>query len=345
MKKRGPLVLLPAAVPLALLVAALAFGAWAVLPRGAPDRPPVIVRIDPGMNASQVAARLDEAGVAGPAWLFSIVLRASGADRRLRAGDYELAPGASPLGVLRAIERGRIVTIPVTLREGLDLHETAAAIAAAGIAGEAALVAAFSDPAPIRDLDPEARDLEGYLFPETYRFARGADPSAVARAMVAEFRARFAGPHAARIASSGMTLRQVVTLASLVEKETAVPGERARIAGVFLERLARGMRLQCDPTVIYALRRAGRWDGNIRKRDLSWDHPYNTYVHAGLPPGPIASPGLAALEAVLAPERDGSLYFVATGDGRHRFSRTFREHRRAVSEYLRQRRRAKPPAP
>ncbi|GAB4222565.1 MAG: endolytic transglycosylase MltG [Acidobacteriota bacterium] len=345
MTGRRALVAALVALPVVLLVAALGLGAWCVLPQGRADAPPSLVTIEPGMTARQIAERLDEAGIVGPAWLTSRLLRLTGIDRSLRAGEYELRPGLAPYAVLREIRRGRVVTVPVTLREGLDLFETAEAIAATGIASREALVAAFSDPAPIRDLDPEAEDLEGYLFPETYRFARGADPADIARTMVAQFRARFAEPEAARIAASGLTLRQIVTLASLVEKETAVPDERARIAGVFLERLARGMRLQCDPTVIYALKRAGRWDGNIRKADLSWDHPYNTYVRSGLPPGPIASPGLEALRAVLAPERDGSLYFVATGDGRHRFSRTFREHRKAVAEYLRERRRRRAATP
>ncbi len=339
MTRRGALRLALVAAPLLVVAVVAAAGAYLLLPQGADDALPGRVTIDPGMNARQIAERLDEAGVVGPAWLFARVLRLTGVDRRLHAGEYELAAGLSPLEVLQEIARGRIVTVPVTLREGLDLHETARAIAEAGIADADALREAFSDPTPVRDLDPQAGDLEGYLFPETYRFARGAEPATIARTMVAMFRERFAEPHAAAVDASPLTLRQVVTLASLVEKETAVPDERARIAGVFLERLDRGMRLQCDPTVIYALKRAGRWDGNIRKRDLSWDHPYNTYVRSGLPPGPIASPGLAALRAVLEPERDGSLYFVATGDGRHRFRRTFGEHRRAVAEYLENRRR------
>ncbi len=190
----------------------------------------------------------------------------------------------------------------------------------------------------IRDLDPEASDLEGYLFPDTYDMPRGNDPEErLVKRMVARFRERM-GQELGRVAKSGLTLRGVVTLASIVELETAEPAERPRIAAVFLNRLGRKMPLQTDPSVIFALRSAGRWDGNIRKGDLDIDSPYNTYRNAGLPPGPLASPGQAALLAVLSPAAVRDLYFVSRNDGTHEFSETLEQHNRAVDRYQRRRR-------
>jgi UPF0755 protein len=326
-----------------VLVGVLALGlgiaalGWLQGPHGGATGP-VLVEIEPGSSARGVAEELEQAEVVGPAWVFARLLQASGVHREIRAGVYELERPLSPLAVMRQLREGRVATLRVTIPEGLDRYETAAVIAAAGLSSEPELVQAFGDPAPIADLDPRAETLEGYLFPDTYRFAHAVDAAEIAAELVATFRERFAAGHLGEVARSELTLREVVTLASLVEKETGVPHERARIAGVFHERLDRGMLLQCDPTVIYALKQEGTWDGNIRRRDLALDHPYNTYVHSGLPPGPIASPGLDALVAVLEPKREGALYFVARGDGSHYFSSSLREHINAVRRYQLRRR-------
>jgi len=223
----------------------------------------------------------------------------------------------------------------VTVPEGLDVGETATRIAEQGFGPVEALLAAFRDPAPVLDLDPEAEDLEGYLFPETYHFPRGATPGAIAETMVARFREAATSDYAARAASVGLTLRQAVTLASMIERETSRPEERARISTVFHNRLARGMRLQCDPTVVYALRRAGRTPARLTYRDLEFDSPWNTYVVRGLPPGPIASPGRPSLDAAVNPVEGSELYFVASPDGGHRFSETLEQHVQAVAEWRR----------
>jgi UPF0755 protein len=195
----------------------------------------------------------------------------------------------------------------------------------------------------IASLDSDATDLEGYLFPDTYDIPLRDDPAAnLIDAMLARFRGVIA-PLRPQLATSDLSLRELVTLASLVELETAQGSERPRIAAVFLNRLQRRMRLQTDPTVIYALRLRGGYDGNIRKRDLDIDSPYNTYRYAGLPPGPIASPGREALHAVLQPAAGDELYFVSRNDGTHHFSHTLREHERAVDRYQRRRRRPAPP--
>ena len=192
--------------------------------------------------------------------------------------------------------------------------------------------------AAIRDIDPEASDLEGYLFPDTYDVPLRDDPArSLVDAMLARFR-EVVAPLRPRLAATNLSLRELVTVASLVELETAQGSERPRIAAVFLNRLERRMLLQTDPTVIYALRMRGDYDGNIRKRDLDIDSPYNTYRYSGLPPGPIASPGREALQAVLHPAGGDELYFVSRNDGTHHFSRTLREHERAVDRYQRRRR-------
>jgi UPF0755 protein len=192
---------------------------------------------------------------------------------------------------------------------------------------------ASRNPAPIAELDPVANDLEGYLFPDTYALPRRSDAARVVASMVSRFR-EVLTPEVRKIAEArGLSVRQLVTLASIVEKETGRPDERPVIAAVYSNRLAIGMGLQCDPTVIYALQRAGRFDGNLRRDDLAFDSPYNTYRYRGLPPGPIAAPGRASLEAAARPAEAEYLYFVSRNDGSHEFARTLAEHNRNVQKY------------
>jgi UPF0755 protein len=233
--------------------------------------------------------------------------------------------------------RGDVVHHMVTFPEGTHLEEMARIVASQGIP-PAAFLEVAKDVSLISDLDPEAKDLEGYLFPDTYEVEprRPDAAAALVKRMVHRFR-EVAGPMAGKVNESGRSLREVVTLASLVELETARKDERPHIAAVFLNRLRRRMPLQTDPTVIYALRRAGTWDGNIHKDDLDIASRYNTYRVAGLPPGPIAAPGREAIRAVLEPMPSDDLYFVSRNDGSHQFSRTLAEHERAVDLYQRHR--------
>lgn len=318
---------------LLLLSVGAVFLSFLATPQGDPERGPVLVTIEEGSDARAVAEALEEADVVAPAWAFLRLMQYSDVDRQIHAGDYSFETGLTPPQVLERLAEGRVELISVTLPEGLDIEESARAVAAAGIASEEALLEAFRDASHLDGIDEEALSLEGYLFPETYRFARSVSAQDVASTFVGHFVERFLVPHREAIESSGFTLREIVGLASLVEKETGLAEERPRIAGVFHERLERGMKLQCDPTVIYAMKRAGTWEGNIRRRDLGLDDPYNTYVYAGIPPGPIASPGLDALVAVLEPVRDGHLYFVSRGDGSHEFTKTLRDHINAVRRY------------
>jgi len=252
----------------------------------------------------------------------------------LKKGVYQLPERASTYDLLRQFNEGRVLLWRLTVPEGLDKWQTAEALGASRWGDAASFMAAIEDPAPIADLDPQARDLEGYLFPETYFFPEEADPREIVAAMIRHFRERTESLRA-RLPATGLSLREWVALASLVEKETATSDERTVISSVFHNRLERGMLLQCDPTIIYSLKLDDRYRGKIYRSDIRYDHPYNTYVHPGLPPGPIASPSLASLEAALAPAETNYYYFVLQEGGGHYFSETLREHNRAVQRWRR----------
>jgi len=298
--------------------------------------PTVSLVVAPGSSAETVGRQLRALGLVSHPAVFRLLVRARGVGGELKAGEYALDGPLSLEEILEMLLAGAVVRREVTIPEGRTLEETAALVQAQGLDLDEFLAAA-RDPAPIHDLDPTAGDLEGYLFPDTYEIPLASDPARrLVQRMVQRFR-DVIDDEAARIQEGGFSVREVVTLASLVELETARAEERPRIAAVFLNRLRRGMLLQTDPTVIYAMKRAGRWNGNIRRRDLDIDSPYNTYRKAGLPPGPIGSPGREAIRAVLDPADTRDLYFVSRNDGTHQFSETLTEHNRAVDRYQRRR--------
>jgi UPF0755 protein len=321
-----------------LLLIALAYGAWfhetqwPVRGGGDPPQPLVVAQ---GAGVLDIGRQLQQLGLVSHPEVFRIYVLSRGETGRLRAGEYSLEGSMSLQQIVDKLVRGDVVRHTVTFPEGMNFEDMARLAAMKGIPVEAFLAAA-RNPELIKDLDPEAKDLEGYLFPDTYDIPRGPEPAAqlVAR-MVKRFRTVIA-PERPRL-PAGRTLRQIVTLASIVETETARPEERPRVAAVFLNRLRKRMPMQTDPTVIYALRKAGTWDGNIRKDDLDVDSPYNTYRFPGLPPGPIASPGRASLQAALHPAESRELYFVSRNDGTHQFSETLAEHERWVNLYQRHR--------
>ena len=323
---------------LLLILIAVAYGAWFHETRwpvrGSADPPQGLV-VAQGAGVLDMGRQLHQLGLVRHPEVFRVYVLSRGETGRLRAGEYALEGSMSLEQIVDKLVRGDVVRHTVTFPEGTNLEDMARLAAVKGIPA-AAFLAAARNPEPIKDLDPAAKDLEGYLFPDTYDIPRGPDPAAqlVAR-MVRRFRAMVA-PELPRL-PSGRTLRQVVTLASIVETETARPEERPRVAAVFLNRLQKRMPLQTDPTVIYALRKAGTWDGNIRRDDLDVDSPYNTYRFPGLPPGPIASPGRASLQAALHPAESRELYFVSRNDGSHQFSETLAEHARWVNLYQRHR--------
>jgi peptidoglycan lytic transglycosylase G len=309
-----------------------------------PADPPHSLVIPPGSSVMDIARAVHRLGLARHPEVFRLLVVEKRAAGRLRAGEYSLEGSMSLEQVVDKLVRGDVVRRAVTIPEGSDLEDMARLVAARGISAEEFLKAA-RDPALIRDLDPEARDLEGYLFPDTYDLTRRPDEAAwLVGRMVDRFREIIA-PELPGLPARGLSLRELVTLASVVELETAQGAERPRIAAVFQNRLRRRMPLQTDPTVIYALRKAGSYDGNIRKEDLSMDSPYNTYRYPGLPPGPIGSPGRAALQAVMQPADVKDLYFVSRNDGTHVFSETLADHERAVTVYQRHRRGLPAPSP
>ncbi|HPW17693.1 MAG TPA: endolytic transglycosylase MltG [Candidatus Aminicenantes bacterium] len=296
-------------------------------------REPVLFEVETGWSARNVIAHLGRAGLAADPLALRLAHRAFFADRSFKAGEYLFAPPLPPKDVLMRILAGRVHLASVVVPEGLTGDEVAALLRPGDPAGAAAFRRAFEATELIADWDPEARDLEGYLFPDTYSLPRKATEEETVEAMVAGFRAVFDGDRRRRAAELGLSVREAVTLASLIEEETALPEERPLVSAVFHNRLKIGMKLDCDPTVAYALKRAGRYAGRLLLKDLKFESPYNTYLHPGLPPGPIANPGRASLDAALHPASEPYLYFVATGDGGHRFSRTLGEHLDAVRQF------------
>ena len=249
----------------------------------------------------------------------------------LKAGVYEFSKPLSAADVLDKLIRGDVVLKSVTIREGLDRFAIGRLFAAEGLGKAAEWDKATADAELIRDIAPEAKTLEGYLFPDTYKLSPGTPVKTIVAEMVANFRKHFT-PEMAFI-TTGLDAHQTVTLASIVETEAQRPEERPLVASVYLNRLRKHMLLGADPTVIYALKLANRWDGNIHKADLQIDSPYNTYRFPNLPPGPIANPGIASMRAAAAPAKSDFLYFVARHDGSHAFATNIADHNRNVQIY------------
>ena len=293
----------------------------------------VFVDIVPGTTTAGIGRQLVDAGVVEDQRTFRIALWRSGRDRLLQAGEYRFTELASALDVIDVLARGQVHLRTVTFPEGLTRWEMAEVFGRSefGVADE--FLAASERVDLVEDLDPDATDLEGYLFPETYALPRGATADDLVEAMLAQFRRTFDDALLAQAAEQEMTVRQVVTLASLIQRETGQDDERPVVSAVYRNRLDRRMPLQCDPTVIYALQVDGLYDGNLTRENLRYDSPYNTYVYPGLPPGPIAAPGAADLRAALAPADVSYVYFVSRNDGSHVFADTLREHNRNVREY------------
>jgi len=321
---------------LAMVVGAVA--AWAIYvpmgpAAGTSDEAATYVDIAPGTGTATIATQLEEAGVLRSRFAFDLLREVKGG--KLIAGEYRFNRPATALEVYARMVQGDVYTIPVTIPEGYNIFEIAQAVEAAGLGPRQAMLdAERSQTSLIRDLAPNASSLEGYLFPSTYLFNRHSTPEQMVAAMVKRFR-QVAAQLGLTAGGSGEGVSQRVILASLVEKEVSQDAERSLVAGVFANRLAQGMPLATDPSVIYAAQLDGRYRGTIYASDLADPSPYNTYRHAGLPPGPICSPGVAALKAALTPARTDYLYFVADAAGHSRFSATLKEHSQQVEVYRR----------
>ncbi|HXH27709.1 MAG TPA: endolytic transglycosylase MltG [Candidatus Polarisedimenticolia bacterium] len=306
---------------------------WASLPYRGYGASFAMVEIPEGAGVVRAIDVLERHGIVQHFPMALVFLRLTGRARGIKAGEYSFTRPMTPGEVFDKIIAGDVYYHRVTVLEGLRSDEVFARFIGAGFGSASEFQAAFRDVSSIADLDDEAVDLEGYLFPDTYSLAKGTGARAILAMMVARFREVFTPDLIASAHKEGMSVREAVTLASLVERETAQPEENALVSSVFHNRLERGMRLQCDPTVIYALAMRNAYDGNIRKNDLRIDSRYNTYRYYGLPPGPIGNPGAAALRAAVQPADTDYLYFVSMNTGRHYFSKTLKEHNEAVWEY------------
>jgi UPF0755 protein len=320
----------------ALAVTGASLGAWWLTEQLEPispgDRAQIPFTVERGRGLRQVANGLERAGLIQNADAAVVIGRLRGWDAAIKAGEYDLSPGSGTEPILEKIIAGRVRTYTAVLPEGIRATEIAARLEEAGLARRDAFLRVVGDPSFAKSLGVPAENLEGYLYPETYEIPGDLPAEAVARILVDQFNAAWAQiePEASKLA---LSKHEIVTLASIVEKETAAPEERPLIAAVFLNRLRKGMRLETDPTVIYGI---DDFDGNLKRRHLRDDsNPYNTYQIRGLPPGPIASPGADALRAVVKPAETEYLYFVSRNDGTHQFSKTYREHVNAVNRYQR----------
>jgi UPF0755 protein len=313
---------------LVVLIAAGAGAAWLILVPFGPAAE-TFVEVAPGSTTTRIAQQLESAGVVRSQYAFDLLRWIKRG--KLKAGEYRFDRSAPAIEVYDRIARGDVYTIGVTVPEGASVFDVATRLEQAGIGTRQQ----FLEAQPrlielVADLDPAAKSLEGYLFPDTYRFPRKATPLQIATAMVRRF----------RVVAAELGLREnvheVVTMASLVERETAVASERPLVASVFANRLAKRMPLMTDPSVIYGLQTENLWRGQIYASDLKRDTPYNTYLHPGLPPGPIANPGMPSLRAAINPAHTTYLYFVAAGanpQGRSQFASTIEEHNQNVSGY------------
>ncbi len=314
---------------------------WVALGRLAPvdetattARPFTVAR---GQGLRQVANALEGEGLVRDANAIVLLSRLRGPGTVVKAGEYEISPTWTANQVLDHLVAGRVRTYTTVLPEGRRATEVADSLARAGLADRDAFLDVVYDAEFVKSLGVPAANLEGYLYPETYRLAKGMAPEDLARLLVDHFEIAWQQVEPAA-KDVPLSKHEIVTLASIVEKETAAPEERPVIAAVFLNRLRRGMRLETDPTVIYGIE---DFDGNLRKKHLlDSNNPYNTYRIFGLPPGPIANPGVQALQAVVNPADSDYLYFVSKNDGTHHFSKTYREHVNAVNRYQKRGRRS-----
>jgi UPF0755 protein len=288
-----------------------------------------------GQNVRQIADALAAQELIQHTRTFLLGYRLFYSGTSLKAGEYQLERPLSPRQLLHILSEGKILLHPITIPEGLTQREIARHLEEHyGLDADIFLLA-FANASLIHSTDAQAEDLEGYLFPDTYHFPKNTSPQQMVDAMVDQFQQVFNETWISRAAERGLSIREVVILASLVENETSRAEERELVSAVFHNRLRIGMKLDCDPTIVYVLKNADEYTGRLRYKDLKLDDPYNTYLYPGLPPGPISNPGRAALYAALNPADVDYLYFVSRNDGSHHFSRTYREHQNAVNRYQR----------
>lgn len=305
------------------------FYSYTVTPVGDSDAKSA-VWIAPGQGFFETMDQLQQAGLVKRPEMFRWLAYLKGYERRIQAGEYALSPSMSPEAILDTLVRGETILHKIIVPEGATMARIGVLLENAGLMSQQTFLQAATNADLVAALGLEGNTMEGYLFPETYHFSKGVTAGQVINKMVAQFRAVFSPTWFERATEMGFSVHEVVTLASIVEKETGKTEERPLIAAVFLNRLKRNMRLESDPTVIYGM---DDFDGNITRKDLRTLTAYNTYQIKGLPPGPIANPGREAIKAVLFPPEEHYLYFVSKNDGSHHFSRTLSEHNQMVRKY------------
>lgn len=289
-----------------------------------------VIEIPPHLGVLDIARRLDKADIIRSPFGFALLALVQGKARSLKAGEYEVPQGANTFAVLSLLEGGKVLYHPVLLKEGASLAELARAIEAEGLARADDVNRVGHDPIFLRALEIPGASVEGYLFPDTYQFAKGITPEEMLARMVMKMRAQLTPELLKAARERGINVHQLLTLASIIEREAVVPSELPLISAVFWNRLKVDMPLQADPTVQYA---TGKGRQALTRADLLVDHPYNTYRRPGLPPGPIANPGLLAIRAAVNPARVNYLYFVAMDERRHQFSQSLNDHNEAVARY------------
>ena len=294
------------------------------------NRRQTIFQVQRGQNFQAISAHLKRRGLITHPSKFRILARLKGADKSIHAGEYLLAADMSPNEILEMLVAGRVRLLKFTVPEGYRITQIAEIVEAAGLVAGEDFIEAASDGRAASQAGIEADSFEGYLFPDTYYFPKNASAAEIVTAMVERLQSLFSDQWRARAAELGYTVHQILTLASIIEKETGTAAERPIISSVFHNRLKKGMRLETDPTVIYGIE---DFDGNLTRKHLTTRTPYNTYKIRGLPPGPIASPGLAAIEAALYPADTPYLFFVSRKDSTHQFSSTLAEHNRAIRKF------------
>ena len=285
--------------------------------------------IKEGMHLKEISIMLESEGLIKNAMAFRLLAKIKGCGSMLKAGEYNFNPNMIPGRIMEMLTRGEIIAHTATIPEGFSIEQIADVLSSNGLVDREKFLLYTKKDGVEKNYGIEGPGLEGYLYPDTYHIARGLDAKSIADIMVKRFR-EITDPFDNRIAETGMTLHEVITLASIVEKETGKADERPIIASVFHNRLRKHMRLESDPTVIYGIE---NFSGNLTKKDLNNYSPYNTYVIRGLPPGPIANPGLDSIKAVLYPAETNYLYFVSKNDGSHYFSSSLKEHNKAVYQY------------
>jgi UPF0755 protein len=331
MSKRGFIFTSALLIFILCIFVVLYFGYFLMSPAGDDTKEEIFV-VKKGSGLRTVAAELETRGLIKSKDLFVLWAIFKGGSKHLKAGEYGLTKSMAPVRIFHLIASGAVKTYPVTLPEGLTVDQIAGILAEKNFVNKEEFIALAMDTTLAAAHHIDGPSLEGYLFPDTYFVSGDMGSREIIDLMVKRFWDVYSG--LAKDFQPRMSLRDIVTLASIVEKETGLPEERAVIASVFLNRLRKRMRLESDPTVIYGIK---DFDGNLKKRDLDSSSPYNTYCHYGLPPGPIANPGKESLRAVLFPAETDYLYFVSKNDGSHHFSATLSEHNRAVATYQKRR--------